>query len=299
VSGGQDQFDREKAELFEALSHPVRIKILMSLSNGPLSFSQLKHVSGIESSGQMAFHLSKLGDLILLTKDGDYALSPQGIEAAHFLSNAFKEQRTIESSGSRRVLLKIAFVLLVLIAFSLIAAGMILNDQVAWQPYAQLHSDHNVTIPAGGASFGLALSGTNQNPVKVRLLAWWVTNSTDPNVDFAVVNFEGTNVRSLGVVHSLPPNATILVSSSSDTQFPSFGRADMVYYWPSGNYYLAFGIINNSTSPVNVFSLVIRFEEPYDPFGQEGWNLIGLGLSLLALTAVTGLLIFARRMLKG
>jgi DNA-binding transcriptional ArsR family regulator len=299
VSGGQDQFDREKAELFEALSHPVRIKILMSLSNGPLPFSQLKHVSGIESGGQMAFHLSKLGDLIVVTKDGDYALSPQGIEAAHFLSNAFKEQRTVESSGSRRVPLKIAFVLFVLIAFSLIAAGMFLNDQVAWRPFASLHSSHNVTISTGGAFFGLALGGTNQNPVKVRLLAWWVTNSTDPNVDFAVVNFEGTNVRSLAGVHSLPPNATILVSSSADPQFPFFGRADMVYYEPSGNYYLGYGIINNSTSPVNVFSLVVFWETPYNPFGQEGWNLIGLGLSLLALTAVIGFFTFIRRMLKG
>jgi DNA-binding transcriptional ArsR family regulator len=298
VSGGQDQFDREKAELFEALSHPVRIKILMSLSNGPLSFSQLKHVSGIESGGQMAFHLSKLGDLILLTKDGDYALSPQGIEAAHFLSNAFKEQRTIESSGSRRVLLKIAFVLLVLIAFSLIAAGMILNDQVAWQPYATYKSPLNTTIPTGSAFFYMGAGGMNQNPVKVRLLAWWLTNATDPNVDFAAVNFGGTYLGPGIRVWPLPLNATILVSSSSDPQFPSFGSADMVYYEPSGNYYVGYCIINNSPSPVNVFSLVIRFEEPYDPFGHEGWNLIGLGLSLLALTAVTGLLISARRMLK-
>jgi len=61
-----------------------------------------------------------------------------------------------------------------------------------------------------------------------------------------------------------------LVSSSSDPQFPSSGSADMVYYEPSGNYYVGYCIINNSPSPVHVFSLVIRFEEPYDPFGQEG-----------------------------
>jgi len=51
-------------ETFEAISHPVRIKILKVLAEKSLSFSELKRELGIKSSGKLDFHFKKLDNLI-------------------------------------------------------------------------------------------------------------------------------------------------------------------------------------------------------------------------------------------
>jgi len=40
-----------RAELFETLAHPTRVRILRVLEKQPLSFADLKRVFGIDSSG--------------------------------------------------------------------------------------------------------------------------------------------------------------------------------------------------------------------------------------------------------
>ena len=57
-----DQFDSSRAELFEALGHPSRVKILKVLERNQLGFADLKREVGIGSSGHLQFHLNKLGD---------------------------------------------------------------------------------------------------------------------------------------------------------------------------------------------------------------------------------------------
>ena len=57
------RFDSERADLFEALGHETRIRILQTLSDSPRSFSGLKKAADIESSGNLSFHLGKLGSL--------------------------------------------------------------------------------------------------------------------------------------------------------------------------------------------------------------------------------------------
>ncbi|MGA1976067.1 MAG: winged helix-turn-helix domain-containing protein [Conexivisphaerales archaeon] len=47
--GDASDFDKSRAELFEALGHPIRIKILHALQDGPLGFADLKRKVGIES----------------------------------------------------------------------------------------------------------------------------------------------------------------------------------------------------------------------------------------------------------
>jgi DNA-binding HxlR family transcriptional regulator len=72
----------EPAELFEAISHPERIKILKILSKQPSSFAALKRQLGIESSGNLDYHLKKLGLLVTVRKeDGLYGLTDAGKEA--------------------------------------------------------------------------------------------------------------------------------------------------------------------------------------------------------------------------
>jgi hypothetical protein len=72
-----NRFNSSRAEVFEALGHPVRIKILESLKEGPLGFAELKRRAGLESSGTLQFHLAKLGDLVRAQPDGNYSLTDE------------------------------------------------------------------------------------------------------------------------------------------------------------------------------------------------------------------------------
>ena len=75
------EFDLREAELFEALGHPTRIRILQALNEIPLSFSELKREIGIDSSGHLTFHLSKLAGLVKTNTEGKYCLTDSGREA--------------------------------------------------------------------------------------------------------------------------------------------------------------------------------------------------------------------------
>ncbi len=81
-------FDRKKAELFEALGHPARIKIVKAMRNGPVSFSELKKAVGTDSSGHLAFHLEKLNGLVRTDSSGNYMLSDLGAEGLALLERA-------------------------------------------------------------------------------------------------------------------------------------------------------------------------------------------------------------------
>jgi len=71
----------DPAELFEAISHPERIKILKILSKKPSSFASLKRQLGIQSSGNLDYHLKKLSQLVTVREDGLYGLTDAGKEA--------------------------------------------------------------------------------------------------------------------------------------------------------------------------------------------------------------------------
>lgn len=71
----------DPAELFEAISHPERIKILKTLQKQPSSFASLKRQLGIDSSGNLDYHLKKLRQLVTVREDGLYGLTDAGKEA--------------------------------------------------------------------------------------------------------------------------------------------------------------------------------------------------------------------------
>ncbi len=73
--------DRRRAEVFDALSHPTRILILKALNEGPMGFADIKKKLGIESSGHLQHHLSKLGALVKTDEYGKYGLSDAGKDA--------------------------------------------------------------------------------------------------------------------------------------------------------------------------------------------------------------------------
>ncbi|MEM0171491.1 MAG: helix-turn-helix domain-containing protein [Thermoproteota archaeon] len=62
-------------EVFDVISHPMRVKILKVLAKSPMGFSELKKTLGIESSGELSFHLNKMKSLLDKDSEGRYALN--------------------------------------------------------------------------------------------------------------------------------------------------------------------------------------------------------------------------------
>jgi len=75
-------------ELFEAISHPIRIDIVKLLSEKPLGFADLKRKLKISSSGLLDFHLKKLDDLVVVNKEGCYSLTDKGYAALTTIESA-------------------------------------------------------------------------------------------------------------------------------------------------------------------------------------------------------------------
>ena len=87
--------DRHRAEVFDALGHPTRIAIVKVLSEGSLGFADLKRKTGIESSGHLQHHLSKLNGLIKADEYGKYCLSDEG-------KDALLTVQTVENSSPKK-----------------------------------------------------------------------------------------------------------------------------------------------------------------------------------------------------
>jgi len=109
-----DSFSKDRAELFEALGHPTRIRILELLANSPLGFSDLKKALGIDSGGQLQFHLGKLQGLVK-TVEGNYALTDEGKEALRIMAI----KKTPDKSEIKRVKSKPLQIISIILIFAL------------------------------------------------------------------------------------------------------------------------------------------------------------------------------------
>jgi DNA-binding HxlR family transcriptional regulator len=75
-------------EMFEAVSHPIRIDIVRILAERPLGFADLKRELKLSSSGLLDFHLKKLDELITINKEGRYSLTEKGFAALTTIEGA-------------------------------------------------------------------------------------------------------------------------------------------------------------------------------------------------------------------
>lgn len=152
-SSNGEQFDPSRAELFEALGHPVRIKILESLKEGPLGFAELKRRAGLESSGNLQFHLGKLGDLVRTAPDGDYCLTDEGreairvVEATERVASAEGLPRLRASLVGTRAKVSVLLVLLVLAGVAIVAEGSALGAETQVVPAGTLQLDSFILQP--------------------------------------------------------------------------------------------------------------------------------------------------------
>jgi hypothetical protein len=68
-------------EVFDAISHHLRIKILKELAKEPTRFADLKRKLKIDSSGLLDFHLKKMNSIITTNSEGLYTLNARGYAA--------------------------------------------------------------------------------------------------------------------------------------------------------------------------------------------------------------------------
>ena len=68
-------------DVFEAVSHPLRVEIIKLLAKGPKRFADIKRELKIDSSGLLDFHLKKLNNLISINNEGFYVLNEKGFVA--------------------------------------------------------------------------------------------------------------------------------------------------------------------------------------------------------------------------
>ena len=101
MSQNENHFDSSRAELFEALGHPTRVKILRILRERPMSFSELKRETGIESSGHLQFHLGKLSSLVKADAVGNYALTDEGRDALQVAQAALRSENSMRKVWTR------------------------------------------------------------------------------------------------------------------------------------------------------------------------------------------------------
>ncbi|MGD0638239.1 MAG: helix-turn-helix domain-containing protein [Nitrososphaerales archaeon] len=125
AESGDDSFNSSRAEVFEALGHPTRIRILQAVSERPLPFSELKHAVGLESNGLLSFHLGRLSGLVKLNEQGSYFVTDEGREALRIIGPS---KEAAERGGRKKLSLSVPYGK-VLIAVLLI--GIIVLSSVA------------------------------------------------------------------------------------------------------------------------------------------------------------------------
>jgi DNA-binding HxlR family transcriptional regulator len=132
--------DRRQAEVFDALSHPVRIMILKTLNEESLGFADLKKKLGIESSGHLQHHINKLSGLIKTDDYGKYTLSDQGKDALHSVETVervagskAKENEKTRTYRKNVVLKSTVVALALLLAFSSTLAVLEYNNASSLQ----------------------------------------------------------------------------------------------------------------------------------------------------------------------
>lgn len=143
-----NQFDSSRAELFEALGHPSRVKILKVLERNPSGFADLKREVGIESSGHLQFHLGKLGGLVGTTPEGKYTLTDEGREAIRVLnvtSGSGEITADARDSSPRRINYTRVIVAVLLVSL-IVLAGVAVYQQQKIAALNQSSATGNVTI---------------------------------------------------------------------------------------------------------------------------------------------------------
>jgi DNA-binding transcriptional ArsR family regulator len=241
-------FDKAKAELFDALGHPTRIKILHALEDGPLGFSELRRRVGLGSSGHLQFHLSRLDGLVQASADGNYALTDDGREALRLVGTVLSEQVTRRGSRASGFLRAHREAILA----SLLTALVILSAVAVINPTAPAKFEHvavdSATIAWHPDNYTVSIAYHNDGTATMNLddiilesygLAYWRNVTVD--------GIEASQVLKSGI--SLPAGGagtlTVLVPSTENWPFVVNQTIEVVLVSRLGNYYYTFSEVTS------------------------------------------------------
>ena len=120
----EDKLEEETYSLiFTSLKHPLRRKILRMLTDKPLSFSEILEQFTIDR-GHLNYHLENLGDLLIRTEDGKYALSSVGLAAIKLMSKVEEQEETAKTNKRTRTMSKTAMIFSAVFAVALLTASV-------------------------------------------------------------------------------------------------------------------------------------------------------------------------------
>ena len=276
-------FNRDRAELFEALGHPTRIRIVEALSESPLGFAALKRKMGIDSNGLLGFHLGKLEGLVKTSANGDYVLTDEGREALRIM--VLKNSIAPHAEKNRFSVTPIQ------IAALLIMIGVV----IAAFSYTQLRGQDAIfnqnSIPIEGHSYlGYQVNIDLNGKFAPKVIG--EVGSVGSGVDFYLVNDSSwiswsTNAQSRSAFSMVHLNATAVGSQSwienqfSLTPIPTGGYKDFSYsaVFVNDDYPNASGVIVYAT-------ITLQYMYLNNLYGlAAGLAVMALGFVLLMVTA--------------
>lgn len=196
-------FDRSRAELFDALGHPTRIKILHTLEDGPLGFSELRRRVGLESSGHLQFHLGKLNGLVRNEASGEYSLTDDGREALRVIGAERGSPTSSSKDSSQKVTISRAVLAGLVAAVILVAA---FAGVLYWQSSSSLNVERQQVANLTQQVTNLTQQLQQSQQVEQ---AWGNVTLAGKPYDFVVIPSkvigEGTNTSLDGVTFEFMP----------------------------------------------------------------------------------------------
>jgi Sec-independent protein secretion pathway component TatC len=188
-----------------------------------MTFSDLKKVAGIESSGHLEFHLRKLAHLIRTNQDGSYTLTDDGREAVRIIQTLRSDgMKSVSSRGARNAVWpKVVLVVLValLVAFMAIPSGLTISigPGGTYRPLVSVFvaEINQQLLPAG---WTLISSGGITEPLEVYFAASLILALlfASPLVAFQVVRFLGPALaRQRSTTYTLVVIASALLATGA------------------------------------------------------------------------------------
>jgi DNA-binding HxlR family transcriptional regulator len=296
-------FNADKAELYETLGHPTRILILQVLSERAMTFSELKRKASIESSGNLAFHINKLGNLVRTNSDGNYALTDEGREALRVIEAT---ERVVSSSVvasssnmtgtaapevSKRVrrnmpLIKTTLVIvLLLLGICLVVVGLELSSETSLVSSNPTETSVTVAIQPYGEHWwwGTTLRGT------VHIIYTLVTTG-----NYAETALKVDILRDTSGTFELV-NETVLQGSYSNA-YLSLPQAQMTSNGKIVSFpFVNFTIVNLSGSNITAVAFM-HLDQVSHPYQSTGTNLFYLGSAIIVFDVALSIwLLFSSR----
>ena len=267
-----DEFNSANAELYDTLAHPSRILILKALSERPEGFAELKRTTGIESSGNLTFHLNKLGRLVKTGPEGKYCLTDEGKEAVRVVEaterlNLGKRQERPRERGPR-VDTKVAVILLALgivLAIAVMATGSFLATQTQTIPAGPITLPVSFTLQPGESKVLFAEGGGGAGYSGVLQIQYVGVTSPQQAAEF--------QITASGTYNGTRP----LFSTQSE-------YADGDFYPPTGTHEMNFSVSNPTDAPVTVVSVYLDVSTIVQPNHSLGELLLYLGEGIIVVS---------------